>query len=450
MNRRGKIRVGTFALAAALVLGASFALQVMEKSQAETTLSYVYQRAVNDLSGYVSGMEAALEKVRYANTATAQTSLAAQLLEESSGAKAALAALPTSGENSSNINRFLSQAGDYASYLSRRLAAGSTLGEEEFNNLSSLRQYAQTLNQELQKLEERFRYGRVTMTEAKNTLQNVTEALPTFSDQLEESASAFGEYPTLIYDGPFSDHISQRTAKATSQLERLPQGNAEQAAAKFLGVESDGLEHTTDTGGGLPCYNFTHGDTRISVSKDGGLLCSISNPREVRENKLSQEEALEKAKEFLSQTAGVESVKESYYVTADGVCTFNFAWLEEDSAGNAVTCYPDLIKVGVALDNGEIVSYNATGYLMNHTQREIPEIAISAQKARESVSPRLEIQQDPSLAMIPTPGLDETLCWEFVCKGEDGENILVYINTETGMEDRIYELIESDQGVLAI
>ncbi len=450
MNRRGKIRVGTFALAAALVLGASFALQVMEKSQAETTLSYVYQRAVNDLSGYVSGMEAALEKVRYANTATAQTGLAAQLLEESSGAKAALAALPTSGENSSNINRFLSQAGDYASYLSRRLAAGSTLGEEEFNNLSSLRQYAQTLNQELQKLEERFRYGRVTMTEAKNTLQNVTEALPTFSDQLEESASAFGEYPTLIYDGPFSDHISQRTAKATSQLERLPQGNAEQAAAKFLGVESDGLEHTTDTGGGLPCYNFTHGDTRISVSKDGGLLCSISNPREVSENKLSQEEALEKAKEFLSQTAGVESVKESYYVTADGVCTFNFAWLEEDSAGNAVTCYPDLIKVGVALDNGEIVSYNATGYLMNHTQREIPEITISAQKARESVSPWLEIQQDPSLAMIPTPGLDETLCWEFVCKGEDGENILVYINTETGMEDRIYELIESDQGVLAI
>ena len=325
--------MGTFALAAALVLGASFALQAMEKSQAETTLSYVYQRAVNDLSGYVSGMEAALEKARYANTATAQTSLAAQLLEESSGAKAALAALPTSGENSNNINRFLSQAGDYASYLSRRLAAGSTLGEEEFNNLSSLRQYAQTLNQELQKLEERFRYGRVTMTEAKNTLQNVTEALPTFSDQLEESASAFGEYPTLIYDGPFSDHISQRTAKATSQLERLPQGNAEQAAAKFLGVESDGLKHTTDTGGGLPCYNFTHGDTRISVSKDGGLLCSISNPREVSENKLSQEEALEKAKEFLSQTAGVESVKESYYVTADGVCTFNFAWLEEDSAG---------------------------------------------------------------------------------------------------------------------
>ena len=108
MNRRGKIRIGVFALAAVTVLSAGLTMRTMQAQESETTLSYVYQRAVNDLSGYVSGMEAALEKVRYANTATAQTSLAAQLLEESSGAKAALAVMPTSGENSGNINRFLS------------------------------------------------------------------------------------------------------------------------------------------------------------------------------------------------------------------------------------------------------------------------------------------------------------------------------------------------------
>lgn len=448
MTRRGKIRTGIFALAAVTVLGVGLSVRNMQAAEAETTLSYVYQRAVNDLSGYVSGMEAALEKVRYANTATAQTSLAAQLLEESSGAKAALAALPVSGENSGNINRFLAQSGDYASYLSRRLAAGSTLGDEDFENLSMLRKYAETLNEELQKLEERFRYGKVTMNEAKTTLQNITEALPAFGGELEKSASAFGEYPTLIYDGPFSDHISQMTAKATKGLERLPQGNAEQAAAKYLGVKSSELEHTTDTGGGLPCYNFTSGDIRISVTKDGGLLCSISNSRTIKENKLSQEEALKKAEDFLKKS-GITSFQESYYITADGICTFNFAWLEETDS-LSVTCYPDLIKVGVALDNGEIVSYNASGYLMNHHTRSFEEAAVSAEKARESISPRLQIQHKPNLALIPTPGLDEVLCWEFVCKGEDGEDILVYINVQTGMEERIYELIESDNGVLAL
>ncbi len=448
MTRRGKIRTGIFALAAVTVLGVGLSVRNMQAAEAETTLSYVYQRAVNDLSGYVTGMENALEKVRYANTATAQTSLAAQLLEESSGAKAALAALPVSGENSGNINRFLAQSGDYASYLSRRLAAGSTLGNEDFENLSMLRKYAEILNEELQKLEERFRYGKVTMNEAKTTLQNITEALPAFGGELEKSASAFGEYPTLIYDGPFSDHISQMTAKATKGLERLPQGNAEQAAAKYLGVKSSELEHTTDTGGGLPCYNFTSGDIRISVSKDGGLLCSISNSRTIKENKLSQEEALKKAEDFLKKS-GITSFQESYYITADGICTFNFAWLEETDS-LSVTCYPDLIKVGVALDNGEIVSYNASGYLMNHHTRSFEGAAVSAEKARESISPRLQIQHEPNLALIPTPGLDEVLCWEFVCKGEDGEDILVYINVQTGMEERIYELIESDNGVLAL
>ena len=62
----------------------------------------------------------------------------------------------------------------------------------------------------------------------------------------------------------------------------------------------------------------------------------------------------------------------------------------------------------------------------------------------------MKIQQEPNLALIPTPGLDEVLCWEFVCKGEDGEDVLVYISGETGMEERIYELIESDNGVLAL
>ena len=87
---------------------------------------------------------------------------------------------------------------------------------------------------------------------------------------------------------------------------------------------------------------------------------------------------------------------------------------------------------------------------MNHRERQLKAPSVTAEKARESVSTRLKIQQESNLALIPTPGLDEVLCWEFVCKGEDGEDVLVYISGETGMEERIYELIESDNGVLAL
>ena len=52
-------------------------------------------------------------------------------------------------------------------------------------------------------------------------------------------------------------------------------------------------------------------------------------------------------------------------------------------------CYPDLIKVSVALDNGGIVEYDASGFLMNHTERDLAAASLTADEARENVSPYL-------------------------------------------------------------
>ena len=72
---------------------------------------------------------------------------------------------------------------------------------------------------------------------------------------------------------------------------------------------------------------------------------------------------MEKAKFFLNQR-GYKNVKESYYAVTDGIMTINFAFYE-----NNITYYTDLIKVSIALDNGDITAFDSTGYLMNHTKR---------------------------------------------------------------------------------
>lgn len=51
-------------------------------------------------------------------------------------------------------------------------------------------------------------------------------------------------------------------------------------------------------------------------------------------------------------------MKETYYFTSDGICTINFAYTQ-----SGVTCYTDLIKVGVALDDGSIVLFDAAALL---------------------------------------------------------------------------------------
>ena len=154
------------------------------------------------------------------------------------------------------------------------------------------------------------------------------------------------------------------------------------------------------------------------------------------------EEAKQAAAEFL-ESRGIENMRESYYAFSDGVCTINYAY-EQDG----VLCYPDLIKVSVALDDGSIVEYDASGFLMNHQdQRDLNAQKLTADQARESVSPALTPDEGRP-ALIPTAGLNEVLTYEFLCEGENGEQVLVYINADTGYEEQILILLRTDNGIL--
>ena len=107
-------------------------------------------------------------------------------------------------------------------------------------------------------------------------------------------------------------------------------------------------------------------------------------------------------------------MKDSYYEVANGICTMNFAY-EQDG----VTCYPDLVKVGVALDTGSVVFFDARGYLMNHQEREFSAPMLTDTTAREILSPSLTVQSQ-NMAVIPTSGMNEAYCYEFLCEGREG------------------------------
>ncbi len=106
--------------------------------------------------------------------------------------------------------------------------------------------------------------------------------------------------------------------------------------------------------------------------------------------------------------------------------TVNFAY----RAGE-VRCYPDLCSITVALDTGSIVGFESTSYLSNHTERTLDAPAVSVDAARKNVSPLLTIQKE-QLALIPTDGKYEVLCWEFICQAENGQHYISCINAATG------------------
>ena len=163
--------------------------------------------------------------------------------------------------------------------------------------------------------------------------------------------------------------------------------------------------------------------------------------RDIGDETLTYAQAVEKAAEYLNESSKSEFVS-TYYFADEGICTVNFAHKE-----GVTVCYPDLIKVGVSLDNGEIVLLEAAGYLANHYNRTISTPKYTVNEAKEKLSPTLKIN-DVKRCIIPTEGKYEKHCYEFQCVGIDGEELLIYVNVANLEEEQILLLLKTDGGTL--
>jgi germination protein YpeB len=169
----------------------------------------------------------------------------------------------------------------------------------------------------------------------------------------------------------------------------------------------------------------------------------VFSSRIVEESVLSTKDAVKLAAKFLEEK-GFKSMKESYYVTDGNILTVNFAYTQD-----SVICYPDLIKISVALDTGNICGFESQGYVMNHHEREIPSEEVSEEEARKSVSKQLSVLTH-DMTIIPTSGKNEVYCHEFKCENGDGQKYIVYINAATGAEEKILIVMETESGTLTI
>ena len=136
-------------------------------------------------------------------------------------------------------------------------------------------------------------------------------------------------------------------------------------------------------------------------------------------------------------------MKQTYNLKQEGIVTINYAYSQD-----GVIMYPDLIKVKVALDNGEVLGIETSGYLNNHEERNLPEIKISKEEAKNTLNKDLQIESE-GLAMIPTEWQSEIYCYEFKGKVDDSE-FLVYINCENGREEDILVIKDTPNGTLTM
>ena len=438
--------IGVFLLIIIILGIILYQKQVQAKQVSENT----YNMAFYELVDYVGNVETYLAKSLISTTPEQGAETLTNLWREANMAQTYLARLPIESQELENTQKFLNQVSDYSYSLSRKNIYNESLSEEDLKNLQDLHTYSLELENTLNQLSEDINSGRITwgeLTKKGNPVfaQQVSSESKDGFSSLEEN---FHEYSGLIYDGAYSEHLTSEEKKGLTG-EDIDEEKAKQIATEFVGqdkikeISSLGLSENAT----IPAYSFsiqTNEDRNIniSISQKGEHVIYMNYDREVTSEIISQEEADKLGKDFLTQK-GFPNMKETYYLKQEGIMTINYAY-EQDG----VIMYPDLIKVKVALDNGEILGIETTGYLNNHTERNLSNVKITKEEAKKTLNKQLNIESE-GLAYIPTEWKTEILCYEFKGKVNDTE-FLVYINAENGREEDILVIKDTTNGILTM
>ncbi len=409
-----------------------------------------YNMAFYELVDYVQNVETYLAKSLISSTSEHGAETLTNLWREANLAQSYLAQLPIESQELENTEKFLNQVSDYSYSLSRKNIYNENLSDEDLKNLKELHSYSVELENTLNQLSDdlntgRFSWGELTKKGTVAFAQQVDNISKESFSNLEEN---FHEYSGLIYDGAFSEHLTSNEKKGLTG-DDIEEEQAKQIAEDFVG--RDKIKETSNLGfsenANIPVYDFSitnHKDETInvSISKKGGHIVYMNSNRAVNSEVISQEEADSKGKEYL-ESKGFKDMKETYYLKQEGIVTINYAATQEN-----VVMYPDLIKVKVALDNGEVLGIETTGYLNNHTQRDVTKVKSTQEEAKKALNKDLQIESE-GLAVIPTEWQTEILCYEFKGKVEERE-FLVYINAENGREEDILIITNTPNGTLTM
>ena len=424
--QKSKIWIATTAIAVIVAVILGYNLFNQKKTYANTKEND-NNMAFYEVVEYVQNVKTYLAKSMISKSAEHGAEMLTHVWKEANMALSYLGMLPIESQELENTEKFLNQVSEYSYALSRKNIEGNGLTEEDINKIKELYNYSNDLSNTLNEMSDELNSGALSWTNLmKNTEGSDIAEVSTF-DVIEEN---FHEFTGLIYDGAFSEHITSAEKKGLIG-DDIDEETAKKKAEEFIG--KDKIKETKNNGyvenGNIPVYRFeiTTNENKnigISISKKGGHVVFLNYNREVSEEKISEQEAVQNG-----------NMKENGFITV------NYAYKE-----NEVIMYADLIKVKIALDNGEIIGLETTGYLNCHYNRKISENKISVDDARKHLSSNAQIISE-GLAMIPTEWKTEKFCYEFKGKIEDMD-FIAYINAENGEEEDILVVTNTPNGTL--
>ncbi len=448
--RRHKISMVAAALALVVLVGLGSYTYYRAEAY-ELKIENQYRRAFYDLTDSVKNIDVALSKGIITTEPKHLAQIANEITQYSSYAKACLGQLPIENATLDNTQKFLTQVGDYTRMLAAKSIDDMPITQQQHQTMMELSKYANELFQSLSGIENQILDSKKGFSGVVAAAREAQQAGESEASQniFSDIEANFLNYPSLIYDGPFSDHMENIEPEMLKNVPEVSLEEAKQKALDFIGSDKvTSLEHTSDGEGTIHTYGFSgtakeeNRSVFISITKRGGYVISMLDSKNTEAADLSYEEGIRISQEFLN-AKGFHGFKDSYYEMADGVMTINFAAVQD-----GIVLYPDLIKLKIAGDTKEVIGFEARGYLTHHKHREQTVPTISAETAKEKQNKNLSADQI-TLCYIPLENGTEAFCYEIKGKFEN-KNYLIYINANSGNEEKILLVLDQENSLLTM
>ena len=419
-------RIRTLCAALSALLAFSLAYGWRQNSLAEEYKRQVnagYRKALYETAELVESMRIDLSKLKAIRTGAQRRRLLSELALYAQGAQADMASLPETLSFSEGAVKFFNQIADYSVH-------SLDDGSQDEGTINVLLDACEGLSEEISQ-------ARAALEAGDTLFEGVPRAQ-------SESAGVTARYPSLLYDGPFSDGRAEGELRLSGP--EMTEEEARDRAVQFVGLERvKSARCTGESHLHAPCYEFEleteDGNLSLALTKQGGWPVYMLTDKKPGARTYSVGECVDFASRFLRQR-GYGDMRVSYWRMDGAMITVNFA-----AAQDNVILYPDLIKVDVSMETGAVVGLEASGYLANHRARDLPAPAFTPEEAKQMADSRLTLGTT-RLCVIPRDGEGEAYCYEIgAWQGED--KYLIYINAMTGEEEEVLRIMEDQNGEVA-
>lgn len=431
MTKKVKIIIGVIvglwvatAVALAVPLGIFCSRYAGETNRIESLYEKSYRETIDSLDN----AESKLSKVNVVTAGKVKRELLADVWKECDVAVSNLSQIGIDGEQMESVTKFLNQLGDYAYYLMGKIGAGEDLSKSEKDNVKRFYSLLTELKTDLSAV------GEGTVKDGKISASTIAD-LSAVGDAIKNYSSV--DYPELIYDGPFSDGLNDRETKFLDGKAEITEETAINKIKELFPEASD-VKAMGEGKSTIEAYviGFKNGEKEYSafVTKKGGFLASMNCYGDTENPTKTDAECVEKGKAFLEK-AGYKNMSEVWVYNNNSTVYINFAYVE-----NGTVFYPDLVKVKVSAETGEVQGLEATNYIYNHAKRDV--------KLDKSAENTIKISEELTVlstryCVIPTDWNEEVFCKEV--KGtSDGLTYYVYYDLSTGEEIRALVVIDAD------